>query len=1343
MKKKIIPLVVLLGTIGAYAQTGIGTPLPHGTAELEISSKDKGVLIPRVELVDQADTNTVKGGVYPESLLVYNTGIGASKIEAGFYFWNKDKWSALVSNSTLYKYIKETAKDGNVTITNTGGNNFTFTWVDKTTDKETSTTLNELIKGMQTVTTLTESSDGIKATLTYKNEEDKAPKVIDLTTLLEGSSEFKDFLKGYITNVSIKETITKIEPGKNADNKNSGTYTYFNEENKEFKITVIDDVNNNFGNIINNEGVKNILNEYLQKGATGNVTYEGGKFYYVKVENGIATKEEIKISELVKANETDTPITRGAANTNGTESGIYNYTSEGKKSITINVVEDVANNFDKVITNNEFKTVFNKYLTDNVEGNVTYKNDKFYYTVKNQDGTFTNKEIELKEIIKENSVLSSLVLTNTANNKDLVKGGFAYKADKTSAANDVEFAETLTSITKGKDKSNNKLIAYDYKDETGNIAVAQITVSADVIDNFNEIIKDNKVITELNNFISGATGSVTVTKKTNGDIVISYKDGNNPAEVNLTTLIAEKETKTTITVGEVAPGGKRTGVYTYKNEDKVDVQITVVDDVTNNFDKIINNEEVQKLITKYVKEKAEGNVIYEGGKFYYVKVENGIATKEEIKISELVKANETDTPITRGAANTNGTESGIYNYTSEGKKSITINVVEDVANNFDKVITNNEFKTVFNKYLTDNVEGNVTYKNDKFYYTVKNQDGTFTNKEIELKEIIKENSVLSSLVLTNTANNKDLVKGGFAYKADKTSAANDVEFAETLTSITKGKDKSNNKLIAYDYKDETGNIAVAQITVSADVIDNFNEIIKDNKVITELNNFISGATGSVTVTKKTNGDIVISYKDGNNPAEVNLTTLIAEKETKTDIKKTNAAGVEVAIDTKPVNGMTFYEYENENKQKRYITVSQDVSDDFSKIVENNKSILETLIKNTGGNASVSKKGDDLIITNVETKEEFNITKLIKDNGAIAELKLVTDVAQNKDSVKAGFTFKADKTTAANDVAFAETLTKITKVQFDMYIYMDVDPNTGEVVEVHVDKPRPNDDGNNPPYDTYQANKFVYENEKGETIDIKGSDLLKTTGGNGSNGSVETLTYLRVQTVNDAQGNPGQYLVYTDEKKQETFISVKDMFSKDETITSLKLDVDKNSLVYTDEVGVPNPISLDNITREPWYVANTKDQATKNNQDIYTSGWVGIGYDKPSSAPNEKLRVNGSITATNSYYADYVFESYFDGYSNLKYDYKFNDLSTVGNFIKTNRHLPGITPISDLEKTDNGYSFNVSELSIQLLEKTEELFLHVIDQQKELNAKETRIEKLESEMTDMTKRLQALEALLTK
>lgn len=90
--------------------------------------------------------------------------------------------------------------------------------------------------------------------------------------------------------------------------------------------------------------------------------------------------------------------------------------------------------------------------------------------------------------------------------------------------------------------------------------------------------------------------------------------------------------------------------------------------------------------------------------------------------------------------------------------------------------------------------------------------------------------------------------------------------------------------------------------------------------------------------------------------------------------------------------------------------------------------------------------------------------------------------------------------------------------------------------------------------------------------------------------------------------------------------------------------------------------------------------------------------KKTSAINEKLRVNGSITTINSYYADYVFEDYFEGESAIKLDYKFKTLDEVESFVKTHRHLPGITPIDQLEKTAEGYSFNVSELSIQLLEK---------------------------------------------
>lgn len=182
-------------------------------------------------------------------------------------------------------------------------------------------------------------------------------------------------------------------------------------------------------------------------------------------------------------------------------------------------------------------------------------------------------------------------------------------------------------------------------------------------------------------------------------------------------------------------------------------------------------------------------------------------------------------------------------------------------------------------------------------------------------------------------------------------------------------------------------------------------------------------------------------------------------------------------------------------------------------------------------------------------------------------------------------------------------------------------------------------------------------------------------------------------------------------------------------------------MYTDEDQIIHTIELESINKHPWYDTTTHKVATTNTANIYTKGWVGIGFTEPSGAPSEKLRVNGSITAVNSYYADYVFENYFDGHSALKYDYTFNSLDMVENYIKENRHLPGITPIYELNKTEEGYAINVSELSVQLLEKTEELYLHMIDQNKELEEKEARIKELEQVNQDILQKVERLETML--
>lgn len=76
---------ILLNTKEANAQVGIGTTSPHGSAALEISSTNKGLLIPRVTLANRPSTASATAG-----LLIYQTDN-----TPGLYLFNGSAWVAL------------------------------------------------------------------------------------------------------------------------------------------------------------------------------------------------------------------------------------------------------------------------------------------------------------------------------------------------------------------------------------------------------------------------------------------------------------------------------------------------------------------------------------------------------------------------------------------------------------------------------------------------------------------------------------------------------------------------------------------------------------------------------------------------------------------------------------------------------------------------------------------------------------------------------------------------------------------------------------------------------------------------------------------------------------------------------------------------------------------------------------------------------------------------------------------------------------------------------------------------------------------------------------------------
>jgi len=116
----------------SYSQVGIGTTTPTPGSVLDITSTDKGLLVPRVNITNLSTIAPITGGT-PTGLLVWNTNAGTG---IGFHCWDGSAWAQVgsstpnVDNGLNYNSGADRIRLGGALIEDTtipqGGNDMTY-----------------------------------------------------------------------------------------------------------------------------------------------------------------------------------------------------------------------------------------------------------------------------------------------------------------------------------------------------------------------------------------------------------------------------------------------------------------------------------------------------------------------------------------------------------------------------------------------------------------------------------------------------------------------------------------------------------------------------------------------------------------------------------------------------------------------------------------------------------------------------------------------------------------------------------------------------------------------------------------------------------------------------------------------------------------------------------------------------------------------------------------------------------------------------------------------------------------------------------------------------------------
>ena len=157
------------------------------------------------------------------------------------------------------------------------------------------------------------------------------------------------------------------------------------------------------------------------------------------------------------------------------------------------------------------------------------------------------------------------------------------------------------------------------------------------------------------------------------------------------------------------------------------------------------------------------------------------------------------------------------------------------------------------------------------------------------------------------------------------------------------------------------------------------------------------------------------------------------------------------------------------------------------------------------------------------------------------------------------------------------------------------------------------------------------------------------------------------------------------------------------INSLLIEQDNNDsyLQFHDPGNMLFAMGIDVSDVRKFKIGQGSVPGSTNQFVLQSDGKIGIGTNRPTAL----LTVAGKIFARDIEVgvragADFVFEE----------DYRLRDLEELEAYVKANKHLPEIAPAAQMRQE----GMNVSTLTVQLLQKVEELTLYTIQQEKKID-----------------------------